>query len=103
MPNPARADLAGRDANRAAHAHPETKPARPLLAGRTLPAPSPVNALGASGDVPRDVRRGLHQGLHEGLHEGLRPRMEPSPRPEPARQAPEEGSAASADLRGRWS
>ena len=103
MPNPARADLAGRDANRAAHAHPETKPARPLLAGRTLPAPSPVNALGASGDVPRDVRSGLHQGLHEGLHEGLRPRMEPSPRPEPARQAPEEGSAASADLRGRWS
>ena len=100
MPNPARADLAGRDANRAAHAHPETKPARPLLAGRTLPAPSPVNALGASGDVPRDVRSGLHEGLHEGLREGLRPRMEPSPPPEPARQAPEEGSAASADLRG---
>ena len=45
MPDPARADLAGRDANRAAYARPETKPARPVLAGRTLPAPSSANAL----------------------------------------------------------
>jgi hypothetical protein len=96
VPNPARADLAGRDANRAAHNHPETKPARPVLTGRALPAPSSANVLRASGDVPRDVRSGLHQGLRE----GLRPRMEPSPPPEPARQAPEEGSAASADSRG---
>ena len=100
MPNPARADLAGRDANRAAHAHPETKPARPLLAGRTLPAPSPANVPLAAGDVPRDVHSGLRQGLREGLQQGLRPRMEPSPPPEPARQAPGEGSAASADSRG---
>jgi hypothetical protein len=89
-----------RDANRAAHSRPETKPARPVLAGRTLPARSPANARPAAGDVPRDVRSGLHEGLHEGLREGLRPRMEPSPSPEPARQAPEEGSAASADSRG---
>ena len=100
MPNPARADLAGRDANRAAHSRPETKRARPELAGRTLPAPSPTNASRAPGDVPRDVRSGLRQGLHEGLREGLRPRMEPSPPPEPPRQAPAEGSAASADSRG---
>ncbi len=96
MPKPVRADLAGRDVNRAAHSHPETKPARPVLAGRTLPARSPANARPAAGDV----RSGLHEGLHEGLREGLRPRMEPSPSPEPARQAPEEGSAASADSRG---
>ena len=100
MPNPARADLEGRDANRAAHSRPETKPARPVLAGRALPAPSLANALRSAGDVPRDVRSGLRQGLREGLREGLRPRMEPSPSPEPARQAPEEGSAASADSRG---
>ena len=96
MPNPARADLAGRDANRAAHSRPETKRARPELAGRTLPAPSQANARSAADDVPRDVR----SGLREGLHEGLRPRMEPSPPSEPARQAPKEGSAASADSRG---
>jgi hypothetical protein len=89
-----------RDANRAAHSRPETKLARPVLAGRTLPAPSSANARPAAGDVPRDVRSGLRQGLHEGLREGLRPRMEPSPPPEPARQAREEGSAASADSRG---
>jgi hypothetical protein len=100
VPNPARADLVGRDANRAAHSRPETKPARPVLVRRILPAPSLANAPRAPGDVPRDVRSGLHQGLHEGLREGLRPRMEPSPPSEPARQAPEEGSAASADLRG---
>ena len=100
MPNPARADLPGRDANRAAHSRPETKPARPVLAGRALPAPSLANALRSAGDVPRDVRSGLRQGLREGLREGLRPRMEPSPPPEPARQRSEEGSAASADLRG---
>jgi hypothetical protein len=92
-----------RDANRATHSRPETKPARPVLAGRTLPAPSPANARRAAGDVPRDVRSGLRQGLHEGLREGLRPRMEPSPPPEPPRQAPAEGSAASADSRGRLS
>ena len=96
---PGRAE-AVRDANRAAHSRPETKPARPVLAGRTLPAPSPANARRAAGDVPRDVRSGLRQGLHEGLREGLRPRMEPSPPPEPPRQAPAEGSAASADSRG---
>jgi hypothetical protein len=68
VPNPVRADLAGRDANRAAHSHPEHKPARPVLAGRTLPAPAPANALGASGDVPRDVRSGLRQGVgHQNL------------------------------------
>ena len=100
MPNPARADLPGRDAKRAAHSRPETKPARPVLAGRALPALSSANARFTASDVPRDVRSGLRQGLREGLQEGLRPRMEPSPRPEPARQAPEEGSAASADLRG---
>jgi hypothetical protein len=98
--DPARTGLAGRDANRAAHAHPEHKPTRPLLAGRILPAPSSANAPPAAGDVPRDVRSGLRQGLREGLREGLRPRMEPSLPPEPARQAPGEGSAASADLRG---
>jgi hypothetical protein len=91
---PGRAE-AVRDANRAAHSRPETKPARPVLAGRTLPAPSSANAPRGGGDV----RSGLRQGLHEGLREGLRPRMEPSPPPEPARQAPEEGSAASADSR----
>jgi hypothetical protein len=100
VPNPAQADLAVRDANRAAHGRPETKPARPVLVGRALPAPSSANARSAAGDVPRDVRSGLRQGLHEGLHEGLRPRMEPSPPPEPPRQASAEGSVASADSRG---
>jgi hypothetical protein len=100
VPNPARADLAGRDANRAAHSRPETKRARPELAGRTLPAPSQANARSAADDVPRDVRSGLRQGLRQGLHEGLRPWMEPSPPSEPARQVPKEGSAASADSRG---
>ena len=52
MPNPARADLAGRDANRAAHSRPETKRARPELARRTLPAPSQANARSAADDVP---------------------------------------------------
>jgi hypothetical protein len=97
VPNPVRADLASRDANRVAHGHPETKPARPEFVGRTLPASSSANAPPAVGDVPRDVRSGLRQGLHDGLREGLRPRMEPLPSPEPARQAAEEGSAASAD------
>jgi hypothetical protein len=96
VPNPARADLAGRDANRAAHSRPETKRARPELAGRTLPAPSQANARSAADDVPRDVR----SGLREGLRQGLRPWMEPSPPSEPARQVPKEGSAASADSRG---
>jgi hypothetical protein len=96
---PGRAE-AVRDANRAAHSRPETKRARPVLAGRALPAPSPANTRPAAGDVPRDVRSGLREGLHEGLREGLRPRMEPSPPPEPARHRPAEGSAASADSRG---
>ena len=41
-----------RDANRAAHSRPETKPARPVLAGRTLPAPSPANASRRRGGCP---------------------------------------------------
>lgn len=57
MPNPARADAVVRDANRAAHARPETSPAWPVLAGRTLLAPSPANAPRVARDVPLDVRR----------------------------------------------
>jgi len=108
---PGRAE-AVRYANRAAHSRPETKRSRPVLAGRALPASSRVDTSPASGqgggggvpaDDPRDVRSGLREGLHEGLQRGVRPRMEPSHPSEPPRQGDAEGSAASADSRGRWS
>ena len=90
-----------RDANRAAHTRPvkPAAPARPALAGRTLPAP----ARPSLGPRPRggsDVRDGLHQGLRNGLHEGFRPESEPSPRVGPPRQRTAGGSVASADLKG---
>jgi len=126
-PQPGRAD-AVRAANRAAHHRPQTEAAKPL-AGRTLPAgtrTATVNdtsartgtgemvtaiaaARGGAGapsgipsDAPSDVRSGLHHGLHEGLQHGLRPRMEPSGPSEPPPHGTGEGSAASADSRGRW-
>ena len=92
------------DANRAAHhRQPDTKRGRPVLAGRTLPAPPPRGS-GTGGDVPKgSVRGGLRQGVHGGLRHGLRPGMEPSGPDEPAGQGHVEGSVASADSRGRWS
>jgi hypothetical protein len=108
-----------RDANRAAHhRQPDTTPARPLLAGRALPAipqaapprrgdvPSGDGPVGDGpvGDVPEaSVRSGLRQGVHGGLRHGLRPGMEPSGPGVPAGQGGVEGSVASADSRGRWS
>jgi hypothetical protein len=87
------------DANRAAHHRvADTKTARPVLAGRTLPAPPP-RADGPKGSV----RSGLRQGVHGGLRHGLRPGMEPSGPDEPAGQGHVEGSVASADSRGSWS
>ena len=56
---------------------------------------------GIPADARSDVRSGLHHGLHEGLQHGLRPRMEPSGPPEPPPHGAGEGSAASADSRGR--
>ena len=97
-----RAD-AVREANRAAHtrpAKPPVAPARPALAGRTLPAPAHPSA-GPRGRS--DVREGLHQGLRNGLHEGLRPGSEPSPRVGPPRHRTAGGSVASADLKGEKS
>ena len=113
-----------RDANRAAHhRQPDTTTARPVLAGRALPAiphaaPPPRAAVptsdGPVGDVPDadvpgpdgptgSVRSGLRQGVHGGLRHGLRPGMEPSGPGVPAGQGGVEGSTASADSRGRWS
>jgi hypothetical protein len=97
-----RAD-AVREANRAAHtrpAKPVAAPARPALAGRTLPAPAHPSAGPRGGS---DVREGLHQGLRNGLHEGFRPGLEPSPRVGPPRRPTAGGSVASADLRGEKS
>ncbi len=126
-PQPGRAD-AVRAANRAAHYRPRPEDAKPL-AGRTLPAGTRtatvndtsartgagemVTAIAAArgdvgapsgipSDAPSDVRSGLHHGLHEGLQHGLRPRMEPSGPSEPPPHGTGEGSAASADSRGRW-
>jgi hypothetical protein len=92
------------DANRAAHHRvPDTKTARPVLAGRALPAPPP-RADARTGSVPEaNVRSGLRQGVHGGIRHGLRPGMEPSGLDEPAGQGDGEGSVASADSRGRWS
>ncbi len=53
------------------------------------------------GDVPSDVRSGLHDGLHQGLQHGLRPGLEPSGPPKAPAHGAGEGSAASADSRGR--
>ena len=97
-----------RDANRAAHhRQPDTKTARPVLAGRALPAiphaAPPPQGDDPSGDAPTDVRSGLRQGVHGGLRHGLRPGMEPSGPGVPAGQGGLEGSDASADSRGRWS
>ena len=107
-PIPGRAQ-AVRDANRAAHhRRPEPKTARPVLAGRALPAipqaaPLPRNEV-PTGDVPTcDVRGGVRQGVHGGLRHGLRPGMEPSGPEEPAGPGEVEGSDTSADSRGRWS
>ena len=97
-----RAD-AVREANRAAHSRPvqpPAAPARPALAGRTLPAPAHPSA-GPRGRS--DVREGLQQGLRNGLHEGLRPGSEPSPRVGPPRHPAAGGSVASADLKGEKS
>ncbi|HUA96102.1 MAG TPA: type IV secretory system conjugative DNA transfer family protein, partial [Acidimicrobiales bacterium] len=97
-PIPGRAQ-AVRDANRAAHhRQPDPKTARPVLAGRALPAPPPHGDLRVSG-----VRSGVRQGVHGGLRHGLRPGMEPSGLEEPAGRGGVEGSDASADSRGRWS
>jgi TraM recognition site of TraD and TraG/Type IV secretion-system coupling protein DNA-binding domain len=92
------------DANRAAHHRvPDTKTARPVLAGRALPAPPPRGDA-RTGSVPEaNVRSGLRQGVHGGIRHGLRPGMEPSGPDEPAGQGDGEGSVASADSRGRWS
>jgi hypothetical protein len=101
---PAPAAVAGRaqavrDANRAAHhRQPDPKTARPVLAGRALPAPPPRGDLRVG-----DVRSGLRQGVHGGLRHGLRPGMEPSGPDEPAGQASVEGSVGSGDSRGRGS
>jgi hypothetical protein len=102
-PIPGRAQ-AVHDANRAAHHRvPDTKTARPVLAGRALPAPPP-RADARTGSVPEaNVRSGLRQGVHGGIRHGLRPGMEPSGPDEPAGQGDGEGSVASADSRGRWS
>jgi hypothetical protein len=107
-PIPGRAQ-AVRDANRAAHhRRPDAKTARPVLAGRALPAipqaaPPPRREV-PIGDVPAGgVRSGVRQGVHGGLRHGLRPGMEPSGPEEPAGQGGAEGSDASADSRGRWS
>ena len=92
-----------REANRAAHtrpAKPAAAPARPALAGRTLPAPAHPAAGPRGGS---DVREGLHQVLRYGLHEGLRPESEPSPRAGPPRRPAAGGSVASADLKGEKS
>jgi hypothetical protein len=97
-----RAD-AVREANRAAHTRPvkpAAAPARPALAGRTLPAPAHPSAGPRGGS---DVREGLRQGLRNGLHEGLRPESEPSPRVGPPPRPAAGGSVASADLRGEKS
>jgi hypothetical protein len=93
-----------RDANRAAHhRQPDTTTARPVLAGRALPAPPPRADVPSRDDPTTDVRSGLRQGVHGGLRHGLRPGMEPSGPGVPAGQGGAEGSVASADSRGRWS
>ncbi|MDA8276096.1 MAG: type IV secretion system DNA-binding domain-containing protein [Actinomycetota bacterium] len=130
-PQPGRAE-AVRTANRAAHHRPRPEGAKPLAgrtlpagtrtatvndtsttagAGEMVTAiaaargdagaPSGIPADGPS-DARSDVRSGLHHGLHEGLQHGLRPRMEPSGPSEPPPHGTGEGSAASADSRGRW-
>ena len=81
MPNPARADLAGRDANRAAHNHPETRPARPVLAGRALPAPSPANARSAAVMSPAMSAVGSVKGSVRGAVKGSVLGWSPRPRP----------------------
>ena len=88
-----------RDANRARHGRP-AQPARRALAGRALPAPS---RPGPGPEIGGEVRSGLRQGLRQGLRGGVRPGKEPSPPPGPPRQGDAEGSARSADSRGRWS
>ncbi len=92
-----------REANRAAHTRPvkpPVAPARPALAGRTLPAPAHPSAAPRGGS---DVREGLHQGLRNGLREGLRPGSEPSPRLGPPPHRTAGGSVAPADLKGEKS
>ena len=96
---PGRAE-AVRDANRAAHSRPEPEPARPALAGRTLPAPSPANARAPRVMSPAMSAVGSVKGSTNGLHEGLRPGSEPSPRPNRHVRRAAGGSVASADLRG---
>ncbi|MGH9090493.1 MAG: type IV secretory system conjugative DNA transfer family protein [Acidimicrobiales bacterium] len=102
---PGRAD-AVRAANRSNHARPAaTAPTRSPLAGRSLPA-SPTGDRSerrASDDVPREFHSGLRPDVHGGLRSGLRPGLEPPPSDETPRQGEKEGSAASADSRGRWS
>ena len=99
---PGRAE-AVRDANRAAHSRPEHQagtagarradPARPVAGQRSARRGRcpPRCPQWAPSRAPRRAPRRAPSW------------MEPSPPPEPARQAPAEGSAASADSRGRWS
>ena len=107
-----RAD-AVRAANRAAHSRPAPAPqSRSPLAGRHLPAASapadssPAHSAGAregTPEIPIQSHSGLRPAVHGGLRHGLRPGLEPPHPGETARQGRTEGSAASADSRGRGS
>jgi len=100
-----RAD-AVRAVNRAAHGRPAlAPPPRSLLAGRRLPAAAGPALTESHLELPPEFtsesHAGLRPGVHGGLRPGLRPGTEPSESHNAARHGAGEGSAASADSRGR--
>jgi hypothetical protein len=99
VPNPARADLPGRDANRAAHSRPETKPARPEFAGRALPVLSSAKRRQRGGMSPAMSVVGSVKGSIKGSVLG----WSPHPRSNRHVTGPQRAPTGRRTQGGRWS